>query len=284
MTITTFKNICGSAAVILATAGMLGCNSESTSNEKSVGYTLTDHEKHILKITLIDELKVKAEGGKVIFPDLVNKILGDFVTTTSDELQREYERNEVAGDRAFRKKTIFINGVVKSIDRSVGENYFISLKGGTNPFMSPKASMADGYTDFLADLEKENEVTLVCVGNGMLIGSAMLSNCEPLFNYVSRTANNFVENLNLRDAVAEKDKYTPMASAFAMAVTSLLTVNSTCFTAEVYDDKCVADMMKAVGGENKEKAAALDLAMQNSLTKIGLDKDVWKSYKKAKSS
>lgn len=286
MTITTFKRIYGYAMVIFVAVALLGCDSgqssKNTSNEKntaaSTSYMLTDHEKNILKIILIDEMKINTEGGEVAFPDLSKKIIGDFVTTTSDELQKEYERNEVAGDRAFRKKTIFVKGIVKSIDRSVGENYFISLKGGTNSFIEPKASMADGYTDFLAELEKGNEVSLVCVGNGMLIGSAMLSTCEPLLNYASRTVNNFVDNINLGDVVAKKDKSTATVSVAAIAIAAILPELSTCFSSEFYEDKCLAEIKEVSNNKNKEAAAAFDITMLNSLKKIGLNKDALKGF------
>jgi hypothetical protein len=109
------------------------------------------------------------------------------IVTTADQMQNDYERNEVAGDQKYRDKELVVNAKVASIDRGIGENYFISLIGGSNSFMRPKAKMADGNVEFLAALDKNQSVSLVCKGGGMLMGSAMLADCAPLEKWLDTT-------------------------------------------------------------------------------------------------
>lgn len=137
-------------------------------------------------------------------PALVQGLLGDYVVATSDKLQRAYEKNEVAADQKFRKKTM-TNGIVKSIDRSVGENYFISLKGGSNMFMQPKSINGRRIHGFPSEPQKGDNVFLSCKGNGMLMGSAMLSNCEPLLNFASKISRKYVNKINVGEAISKSD-------------------------------------------------------------------------------
>ena len=247
------------------------------------GYALTEREKSIFKILLTDEIKTAAEGADG-YPELVKQIVGDYIVTTSDKLQKAYEKNEVAGDQQFRNKSIFINGTVKSIDRSVGENYFISLKGGSNPFMQPKASMADGHTNFLASLEKGNKVFLFCKGNGMLIGSAIVAKCEPLIDYAKKAATDFTSKLNIGNIAAKPDasnKTVLVLSIFSVAAAAGIPDSSTCFAADGYGAKCLADMKAVSDSKNKAKEAAFTSAMRSAGEKMGVDFDALKASEAA---
>lgn len=267
----------GYCLAFIASMALVGCDSgkesKATTPPEKKSYALTDREKTVFRTLVVNELDSTAQGEKASVPDLTKKFIGDYVVTTSAKLQKEYERNEVAGDQQFRKKILLINGTVKSIDRGIGENYFIGLRGGSNPFLEPKASMADGYTDFLAGLQKGNEVWLVCRGNGMLVGSAMLSDCEPLLNYASKKADNFISNLNIGDAIAKKDQPTLILAASSVALAASLPDSSTCFSATPHGEKCLAEMHVVANNKNKEKNEAFQKALQSALEKMGVDKN-----------
>ena len=112
-------------------------------------YVLNQQEDLIYKNLLLDHVKTELDGSEV-GDEQMRKITGDIVKINAVDLQREYEKNEVAADLKFLKKTILIEGVVGSIDRSIGESYYIKFQGNQSSFMSPHASMADGYVNFLA--------------------------------------------------------------------------------------------------------------------------------------
>ena len=271
--------------ILAASLALFGCNSGQESASKSAvsaeskGYSLTERERTIANILLIHEVQVSAEDGDAS-PALVQRLLGDYVVATSDKLQKAYEKNEVAADQKFRKKTILANGIVKSIDRSVGENYFISLKGGSNMFMQPKASMADGYTDFLANLKKGDNVFLSCKGNGMLMGSAMLSNCEPLLNFASKISRKYVNKINIGETISKSDapsRLELMLFVGSVAVATSLPDTSTCFAADGYGTKCLAEIKEVSDSKNKAKKEAFKSAMQSSGKKMGVDFDALKA-------
>jgi hypothetical protein len=128
------------------------------------------------------------------------------VAVTADSLQRDYERNEVAADLRYRNKVLLITGEVSSISRSIGDNYFVSLSGGSNQFLSLRAMMADGVTDYLAGLEKGHHITLACEGGGMVMRSAVAIHCRPSETWVAAETNKYLKTItglvDRRDPVA----------------------------------------------------------------------------------
>ena len=269
-------------AAFASLLALLGCDSSQGSkghSSESKSYTLTERERVVFKNILIREIDVVAEEGDGS-PVLIQKLLGEYVAATSDKLQKTYEKNEVAADQRFRKKTILTNGTVQSIDRGVGENYFISLKGGSNMFMQPKAAMADGYTDFLASLKKGDRAWLVCQGNGMLMGSAMLSKCEPLIDFSSKVATKFLDKLNVGKLAASPDATNStilMFSVMSVAAASSLPESSVCFSGKNYEAKCVAEISRFFNAKGKAKEEEYKNAIQSAGKKIGVDVDMLKA-------
>lgn len=257
------------ACMLLA---LIGCSQHD--NAAVTKYELSANEKSVLKALVYNEMGLYMQGGETTFAEWTANLLGNYTAVSSNELQREYERNEVAADMKFREKLLLVSGTIASIDRSVGESYYLSLKGGSNPFMQPKAAMADGYTDFLAGLNKGDEVEMMCTGNGMLIGSAMLSDCQPSRDYVAKLANNYVENINISDAIAKKDIYTTRFFIAGVALSSILPVSSACFSEALGGDKCMGEVMAI---DKKE----MSLAMENAQAKLGLKKNTMEEMRKS---
>ncbi len=173
---------------------------------------LSEAEVQVLRHLLADDLVVSASGGK-------SMTQAGPVVVSADKLQRDYERNEVAADRLYMDKPLLVSGVVRSIDRSIGKNYFVLFKGGTNPFMTPRASMAGGQEDFLAALEKGQRVTLQCQGAGLLVGSASLMRCVPAAAWAESTsermASAIVSGAPTKLSAAESFTIVSMAIAIA---------------------------------------------------------------------
>ena len=235
-------------------------NKQEIGNTKKDKFELSSKQTNVLRWLMQDEIEIFIKGGDVNYPKLLEELTGVYVVTSAKELQKEYERNEVAADVKFRKKLLIVNGVVKSIDRSVGENYFISLKGGSNPFMQPKAAMADGYIDYMAQLEKGNSINLICLGNGMLIGSAMLANCQPSKQYSLGLANDYINKFSSEQVLSSKNSYSTKILLGSIAIASLLPDNSSCNSVEVDSKKC-GDEFKIVTKDKNEFIKALKIAL-----------------------
>lgn len=254
-------------AAIAVLASITACNKPP--------YELNDRELKILKVLILNEISTAIQGGNVVDSNLKGKILGETLIVNAHDLQTAYERNEVAADLAYKDRNIFSVGVVKSIDRSIGENYFIGLAGGSNPFMTPKASMADGYVQYLASLSKGTQISLACKGGGMLVGSAILKDCEPLGEYVINKIDKYAE---------EARRISPEASrgnemlVYSMAFASLLPETSKCWSLEKTKGACTSEVNSlAIGSSNSEaKKQAFERALSEARKKAGLPDDVLK--------
>lgn len=230
-------------------------------------YQPSAQEKNSMKVLLLNQIVNAAVQGDVSEENLLTQIIGDFVIANSNEVQKEYERNEVAGDQKFRNKTILVSSTVKSIDRSVGESYYIGMSGGSNPYMNPRAHMADGYTDFLGRLNKGQEIFLACKGNGMLMGSAMFNKCEPLKSFSKKKVDAYVEKLDIGKIVQTDPQHSSvLVYGVAIAIASQLPAESACFEPEYYSNACVNQfdaVTKKLNAARKNKDSSIvDAAMQ----------------------
>lgn len=229
-------------ASIAAAAIIAGCGS-GTSNtaqpKTSNSYQFSPQEKAVLRVLVFDDLHTLSAGGDAT--SIAKSIIPDYVVVNSNQLQTEYEKNEVAGDLKFRKKIIFLTGKVTSIDRSIGENYFLKLKGGSNMFIQPQASMADGYTKFLAGLSKGNTVLLACIGNGMTMGSAIASSCEPLYNYLDKVAGKYTQKLEWASIASGTNEDLKHLAFVSVVVAPHLNPNGACHFDNYDSKKCGAE-------------------------------------------
>ena len=98
------------------------------------------------------------------------------VAVTARELFSAYESNEVAADKQFKGKMLEVTGTISSIDSGFGDGAIVQLSTG-NDFQSVSAQGDDSFTDVAATLSKGQQVTMICKGDGEVIGSPMLGDC-----------------------------------------------------------------------------------------------------------
>lgn len=98
------------------------------------------------------------------------------VAVTARELFSAYEGNEVAADKQFKGKMLEVTGTISSIDSGFDDDAIVQLSTG-NDFQSVSAQGDDSFTDVAATLSKGQQVTMICKGDGEVIGSPMLGDC-----------------------------------------------------------------------------------------------------------
>jgi tRNA_anti-like len=232
---------------------------------------LSKKEESMLGVLLADDLDVFAQGGESVFGRSTEA--KEYVVTTADKFQREYEKNEVAGDKQFRGQAMILRGKVASIDRSLGENYFVSLRGGTNMFMGPKAKMADGHVDYMANLKKGQTIQLLCKGDGMLMGSAIASGCQPYQLWRDAKVDELLASVPAH--AQARDKATLGMLTIAIAVAPKLSETSTCGT-DRSNRTCRDEISRAVGtlakSNTKSRSEFLDtLAARLQIPRVDLE-------------
>lgn len=199
----------------------------SQPTEARAAVALSEKEQFVLRKLFVDDFRGYTEGSDTIFGRGADA--SEYVIVNADGLQDQYERNEVAGDKKFRGKRLILSGKVASIDRSIGESYFVSLKVGTNQSVRPRAMMADGHTDYLAELEKGQTIRLVCKGDGLLMGSAIASGCVPAASWVEQMT--ALKMRELPELIRAKDKSVLSLLVITVGMTAMLPETSACWSA-----------------------------------------------------
>lgn len=223
--------------------------------------SFSDLERRIILSLFEQDFRTYAEGGDAIYSESMDA--NRPLIVKARDLQKDYEANEVASDKKYRKKSLAISGVVLSIDRSIGENYSIALKGGENPFIGPRAAMADGFTDYLAGLKKGQKVHLICRCDGLLLGSAMLSSCRPVDTWAKDLA--VSQAASIQESIAAKDTNSVLLAVAGLAIASIPGVDS-CFKSGEVNDRCLEKLGKSLDST----------AYHRAFNRLGIDPKEWK--------
>jgi hypothetical protein len=91
-------------------------------------------------------------------------------------LWRDYEANEVAADNKYKGRILAVGGRVDSIDKNFADEIIVRLSS-PNQFMTTMATMEKSQAGQAAQLSKGETVTLVCEGQGRIMGAPSLGGC-----------------------------------------------------------------------------------------------------------
>lgn len=93
------------------------------------------------------------------------------------KLFNDYSENEVAADDKYKEKSLEVGGVVESIDKQPFGGVVVRLKS-SNPFMSVDANLSYEMKEKAGKLKKGQKLTVRCEGDGLMLGSPQLSDCQ----------------------------------------------------------------------------------------------------------
>lgn len=97
------------------------------------------------------------------------------VSVTAAQLYKDYEANEVAADAKYKGKVIAVSGVVGNIGKDLLDKMYVSLKTG-HVIGSVQCFFAKSHQSELANMKKNTEVTLKCMGGGKM-GNVLMRGC-----------------------------------------------------------------------------------------------------------
>lgn len=106
-----------------------------------------------------------------------NEKAKEIMSVTAVQLFSDYHANEVSADSKYKDKNLSISGRVAGISKSAFDSIYLELST-QNQFMLVQAHMLDSEHDASAKLRRGQTVTLLCLGNGMVLGSPMLNDCR----------------------------------------------------------------------------------------------------------
>lgn len=164
-------------------------------------------------------------------------------TYTASYLQEIYDKNEVKGDLKFKDKQFYVTGKIASIDSSLNDQpaiHFVTDSG--NQFQTPTAFFNDyeSKLDQIAELSKDDELTLLCIGGGEMVGSPMLKSCELPKSAVDTKVEEIVKNSS--NDTELKGGYEPDNLYLSVrTIASVLPDDSACFNDDL--DGCKNELI-----------------------------------------
>lgn len=99
------------------------------------------------------------------------------INVSAERLFEDYQTNEVAADSVYKGKILAVSGRVTSISKDITDSTYLML-ATSNEFMGVHADLDGSEVSEAATLVPGNRVTVVCKGNGMIVGSPMLDDCK----------------------------------------------------------------------------------------------------------
>lgn len=217
------------------------CKTINEFKSKNFKSLLGDNEIKILNVLIKDELIVFLQGSEPssFFKDYHNS-KREHINTTANDIQLDYEKNEVGADLKYKNKDIVISGEVIRISKDAFDSIYLDLKGGTNQFMTPKAYIVKDYLEWASKLLKKDKIKLYCEKSSMVMGSAILNNCKPLDIVIDEKTNNIIELADKKAINTLDEKWLLMG--FAVKESSkILKNNSKCYTSNNLN-ACIKDL------------------------------------------
>lgn len=99
------------------------------------------------------------------------------IDVTAVALWKAYDDNEVAADVVYKGKNLAVTGKVAGIDKDILGDVVVRLRS-PNEFLDVHATLHESQASAAAALKKGSKVTVICVGEGFMMGSPMLAKCR----------------------------------------------------------------------------------------------------------
>jgi hypothetical protein len=88
----------------------------------------------------------------------------------------DYQTNEIAADSVYKGRSLMVTGSVSSISKDFAGSPYILL-ATSDEFMPVHANLKEIEAPAAATLSPGDVVIVVCKGDGMVLGSPILSDC-----------------------------------------------------------------------------------------------------------
>ncbi len=240
-----------------------------------INIKLTEQEMSFYKYLLIDDYISAINGAKSIIPKA-------YTSVNPEIIHKEYKKNEAAGDLKYKDKEVVLKGKIKTISRSIGDNYYIEFYSGKNVFTNTKAIMKSGNQEYLATLNKGNSVTLHCIGNGLTLGSPIFAECQPIERIAMSETNENIKKLPKMEEITQK-KYL-LSSIFLKIALSQYKKDINCnhYSDEINTVKeCINEIKKIFKNWIKIKKSYSKEKFYSILKEYNIEKDEYKKIKES---
>lgn len=183
------------------------------------------------------------------------------IVSSAEKISADYEANEARGDKDYKEKAIVITGAVEKIRSGIGgvPTVELSNESGIN---NVSLNFAKEYEMLAIDLNKGDQVSYACVGEGSIMGNPVLRDCMPVDAYVDA-----VSESNYKDTVAllknrnGNDEESANIILFSKMITKLTDGYKICAP---IDAKCIDNVINTTPMEKRKKMAS-EMALELGL-------------------
>ncbi|SIT00132.1 tRNA_anti-like [Achromobacter sp. MFA1 R4] len=201
-------------------------------------YKPTQTELAVAAVLVVDRVK-----GFMSKPEHVAKtIRAEWVT--ADKVATDYNANEVAADRQYFGKKVLLSGTVTAIKSGLRNEPYLVLRGSSH--ISPQASIVQSSADYAAKLQRGNSVTLICFGDGSIIGTPRFRDCRFARDVAAEVERNFMDDVDNFFSGQPSSFSTAVNAAEAVGLAHGLPANSDCPTDY---ERCLAQLKKLKADE-----------------------------------
>lgn len=146
---------------------------------------LSEIEFNVLKSVIDDEIELLSKDTKTetfIINDA--KLITIPTQISINNLQKEYEINEVKADSEYKNKVLLISATVDNIRKDFMDNLVIDLRAGNSLIFKPIAEVNKDYQGWVSSLNSGNRIEMICKNSGITVGSLYLKDCKPFYNWL----------------------------------------------------------------------------------------------------
>jgi hypothetical protein len=162
-------NITGFALAVLVGAAATASPSAAAS------FTPDPRGIDVAKFFIADDVRLGIFAtGKAVFH--YDKWIGPYIKTTPQQIEQDYNNNEVSADEKYKDQLIVFSGQINSVSKDLFSNLYVTVETG-KLFSDIHAEM-DEDTAAVSKLSKGGRIALVCKGASYLITSPVLHHCH----------------------------------------------------------------------------------------------------------
>ncbi len=165
-----------------------GSNSAPKEQINSI-YNPSDREKIVNELMIKDDVDTYFNNGESGLDYSM------FPFATAKQLRTAYADNEARADKDYKGKKLIVTGTVGSINSGLGDVPYVTIKSG-DMFQDPQLSFSRKYRELAIDLNKNQQVTFYCIGNGSVIGTPMLKDCKPVADAADEATQDKIKEIN----------------------------------------------------------------------------------------
>ena len=152
-------------------------------NEKTESKLTHERQKFIKNYTfelLDDDFEGFNKGNGSLYSSVLQKKYG-YKPVTAEQMFSTYDKNQIKGDKEYINQKLIVTGEIEQIKSSVGNKPVIFMKAGKNALISTVNATfknPDEDIDKIVNLEKGQKLVLLCIGEGVVLASPVVGNCE----------------------------------------------------------------------------------------------------------